>query len=117
MILVTTFSNFLALATKPCHDEDIVDRLNNSFASYVLIALGISIFAGEYAGNPLTCFQKPQWPSSWVQYAEDYCFIEGTYYVPVNESLVSYEKLQKYPKLNFYQVRLVFNNYGNQIGV
>ena len=101
---------FFQSALKRRHDEDFFDKLNNKVTSYVMFAIGLSIFATEYSGSPMKCFVKPQWVSSWMEYAEDYCFIEGTYFVDVNKTLPPFQDLvTNYRKITFYQVTLFFN--------
>uniref|UniRef100_A0AC35G1P5 Innexin n=1 Tax=Panagrolaimus sp. PS1159 TaxID=55785 RepID=A0AC35G1P5_9BILA len=68
-----------------------------------MFALGLSIFAQEYTGDPLKCWAKPSWHSSWLQYAEDYCFIEGTYAIKLNESLPHPSDYDQHKKITFYQ--------------
>ena len=107
-MIILGFANLLTRATKPRYDEDMVDRLNNRFAAYVFIAAGITIFGNNLGGNPVQCWDKPSWVTSWSQYASDYCFIEGTYYAPVNSTLPTEDGYKNFKKLVFYQVLSVF---------
>uniref|UniRef100_A0AC34GWQ2 Innexin n=1 Tax=Panagrolaimus sp. ES5 TaxID=591445 RepID=A0AC34GWQ2_9BILA len=95
--------HLLSAALKSRYDEDMLDKFNNKLTSYLMFALGLSIFAQEYAGDPLKCWSKPSWEDHWLQYAEDYCFIEGTYAIKLNHSLPHRDDLWQYKKVTFYQ--------------
>uniref|UniRef100_A0AC34G6W9 Innexin n=1 Tax=Panagrolaimus sp. ES5 TaxID=591445 RepID=A0AC34G6W9_9BILA len=102
-MIILGFANLLTRTTKPRYDEDMVDRFNNRFAAYVLIAAGITIFGNNMGGNPVQCWEKPNWHSSWSEYASDYCFIEGTYFAPLNGTLPAADGYKDLKKLSFYQ--------------
>lgn len=92
------------------YDEDTVDRLTSRITPYFLYAIGAFIFFQQYSGNPLTCWSNASWNKSWQQYARDYCFIEGSHFVPMNQSLPKMLEHQK--KVKYYQVPL--KNWDNQ---
>uniref|UniRef100_A0A914YYV5 Innexin n=1 Tax=Panagrolaimus superbus TaxID=310955 RepID=A0A914YYV5_9BILA len=95
--------HLLSAALKSRYDEDLLDKFNNKLTAYLMFALGLSIFAQEYAGDPLKCWSKPSWEDHWLDYTEDYCFIEGTYAIKFNHSLPHRDDLWKYKKVTFYQ--------------
>lgn len=105
---------YLNKAIKPRHDEDVVDRANNRITVYLFIAMGLSIFAQEYYGHPMKCWMKPHWQDSWLQYAENFCFIEGTYFYNMTERYPDLDDFHNYgKKVNFYQwIPLVFHLMG-----
>ncbi|KAE9553507.1 hypothetical protein FO519_003256 [Halicephalobus sp. NKZ332] len=100
---ITSMTAFLTLVGKPRRDCDFCDKLNHRYASYFLIALGLMFFAREYMGHPIDCFAKGEWPSSWAQYARDYCLVEGTYFIPLNETVPQFKYIEDYSKVQFYQ--------------
>lgn len=75
------------LCELPNGENDYVDRLNYHATSTILVFSAACIFAKLYGGEPIQCWSSAEWPNSWLQYAHDYCFVESTYYVPLNESL------------------------------
>jgi hypothetical protein len=103
IMIITSFANLLTRATKPRYDEDMVDRLNNRFVAYLFLAAGITIFTNNLGGSPVECWEKPNWHKSWTEYASDYCFVEGTYFAPLNGSLPDENGYGNLKKLSFYQ--------------
>ena len=103
----TSITAILGLVGKPKRDCDFYDKLNHRYVSYFLITLGLMFFVREYVGSPIHCWGKPQWIGSWVQYAEDYCLVEGTYFLSLNKAYNNHESKSK-NKVNFYQVRDIF---------
>lgn len=89
MRITSVFSllNFVPL----CYDCDQYDKINYRYSSYFLLALGMIFFSREYVASPIECWQKPEWDSSWLKYAQDYCLVEGTYFIPLD---------QRFPRLD-----------------
>uniref|UniRef100_A0AC34Q237 Innexin n=1 Tax=Panagrolaimus sp. JU765 TaxID=591449 RepID=A0AC34Q237_9BILA len=100
---ITSLAALLSFVTSQYRDGDFFDRINYRYVPYFLITLGLTFFAREYMGHPIDCWQKPDWVSSWIEYAADYCLVEGTFYVPVNETYPKAFNFEGYPKVNFYQ--------------
>ncbi|VDK79577.1 unnamed protein product [Litomosoides sigmodontis] len=48
----------------------------------------------EYGGDPIQCWLPAELASqkSWEQYAENYCFVENTYYIPLDQNVPQNEK-------------------------
>ncbi|KAE9549808.1 hypothetical protein FO519_006973, partial [Halicephalobus sp. NKZ332] len=89
------FLDYMNKVAKPRPDEDIIDSVNNRITVFLFLGMGLSVFAKEYYGNPIKCWGKPEWTSSWLQYAEDYCFVEGTFFAPVNDTIPKLEILME----------------------
>ena len=106
--------DYMNKAAKPRPDEDVVDSANNRITVFLFLLMGLSVFAKEYYGNPIKCWGKPEWTSSWLQYAEDYCFVEGTFFTQINKTLPESDVLEdKGKKVNFYQwIPIVFHLMG-----
>lgn len=90
--------------TKPRFEEDCVDRLNYRVSSHVLLIAAFTIIAKEYGGNPIQCWMPAEMAlKPWEEYAEDYCFAENTYYVPLEEKIPYSVKHRKEKELTYYQ--------------
>ncbi|VDK27589.1 unnamed protein product [Gongylonema pulchrum] len=91
--------------TKPRHEEDSIDRLNYHLTTIILLAAAFTIIAKEYGGDPIQCWLPAQLASqrSWEQYAEDYCFIENTYYIPLEQNLPQSEEHRNNKMITYYQ--------------
>uniref|UniRef100_A0AC35FQY6 Innexin n=1 Tax=Panagrolaimus sp. PS1159 TaxID=55785 RepID=A0AC35FQY6_9BILA len=87
------------------HDHDGVDNLNTRYICMYALAIGFLLFASEYGVNSIQCFDKASWRSSWKQYSDDLCFIEGSYFVNLTETnkLPAPDELKNLKKVSFYQ--------------
>lgn len=65
--------------------NDLIDRLNYQYTA-MLVALGaITLAATQYVGKPIQCWVPAQFTGAWEKYAETYCFIKGSYFLPDDE--------------------------------
>uniref|UniRef100_A0AC34FCX2 Innexin n=1 Tax=Panagrolaimus sp. ES5 TaxID=591445 RepID=A0AC34FCX2_9BILA len=68
----------------PRHIFDRIDKLTSTtMPSYYVF---MTVFICGYFGHQIHCFEKSDWVSSWIEYATDYCFVHGTYFVKTNET-------------------------------
>uniref|UniRef100_A0A0N5AXY4 Innexin n=1 Tax=Syphacia muris TaxID=451379 RepID=A0A0N5AXY4_9BILA len=107
--------------TKPRYEEDCVDRLNYRITSYIILLAAFTIIAKsfklstselaililkEYGGDPIQCWLPAELASKsgWEQYARDYCFVENTYFVKLDEALPKSDaKIKERRELTYYQ--------------
>lgn len=62
----------------------------------------------SFFGKALLCWTPVQFRGGWDEYADDFCFVENTYFVPVNNrSLPDDNDVRENAKLPYYQVLLV----------
>lgn len=74
---ITEFWSYLSKAR---NDDDFMDSLYFKTTPQILIFFALIIFAKEYGGTPISCWAPADWQNDWVQYANDYCFVEGEYF-------------------------------------
>ncbi|CAG9538363.1 unnamed protein product [Cercopithifilaria johnstoni] len=91
--------------TKPRYEEDSIDRLNYHITTFILLIAAFTIIAKEYGGDPIQCWLPAELASqkSWEQYAEDYCFIENTYYIPLEQNMPQSDKHRDEKLITYYQ--------------
>ncbi|KAI6206376.1 Innexin [Aphelenchoides besseyi] len=99
-------ASFLDVVRQAKHaDEDFMDRLHFRTTVYILICCALAIFAKEYGGDPIQCWQQPEWIPAWIEYAHDLCFVENTYYINPNKTLMSNDgdRYKKNDEIKYYQ--------------
>ena len=97
-----SFANFLLTRR---YQEDAIDRLHFQSTAIFLLAAAIAIFTKEYGGNAIQCWTTAEWQNSWIEYAQDYCFISSTYHVPRSQPLGQFdERYEKHEEIVYYQV-------------
>ncbi|CAD5233574.1 unnamed protein product [Bursaphelenchus xylophilus] len=66
---------------------DSVDWLNYYVSALLLICCSLAISAKQYFGSPIQCWVPMEFKGGWEKYAEDYCFIANSYYVPMDDEI------------------------------
>ncbi|TKR93705.1 hypothetical protein L596_008115 [Steinernema carpocapsae] len=89
--------------SKPRFEEDSVDRLNYKVTTYLALGAALTIFSKEYWGDPIQCWTNAEFPNAWVQYTRDICFVENTYYVPIERDLPEKSADRASKTLGYYQ--------------
>jgi len=95
--------DFLTSISKRRYEEDFVDRLNYRITGYVLLASALTLSAKAYVGKPLQCWVPAQFTGFWEEYTEDYCFVENTYWVPLDDQIPLSHQERGAKELNYYQ--------------
>ncbi|KAK0396328.1 hypothetical protein QR680_001673 [Steinernema hermaphroditum] len=88
---------------KPQTFDDPVDRLNYFITSTLLTFFALMVSAKQYVGSPIQCWMPMEFKGGWEQYAEDYCFIKNTYYIPFEEQIPESIDDRQEAELNYYQ--------------
>lgn len=73
-------------------DDDPIDRLNRKYTLYGLIILAIlsgSNLLSENVSSLISCWNRANFRSSYVRYTNNICFIESTYKLGVNETILN----------------------------
>ncbi|KAH7729331.1 innexin family protein [Aphelenchoides avenae] len=76
--------------------KDVMASLHSYFTSNMLIGLAILLSYKQFEGRPIDCMVPLEFPGSWTEYAENYCFAQDTYYVPFQEPVENYSAPQKH---------------------
>uniref|UniRef100_A0A914GPN7 Innexin n=1 Tax=Globodera rostochiensis TaxID=31243 RepID=A0A914GPN7_GLORO len=88
---------------RPQTFDDPVDRLNYFITSTLLTFFALMVSAKQYVGSPIQCWMPMEFKGGWEQYAEDYCFIQNTYYVAPEEEIPAEINERDERQFGYYQ--------------
>lgn len=90
-------------AVKPRFDDDIVDRIHNYYTVLMLALISIVLTAKQYVGTPIKCWGPAQFTKAWVEYSEFQCFVENTYWLPMNDEFPKEASQREAREIGYYQ--------------
>lgn len=88
---------------KPKYDDDAIDRCNYLVTNGILFICALTVAAKQYVGEPLQCWVPAEFKSGWERYIEDYCFVENTYFVRMDEDIPAQPNLRNEREIHYYQ--------------
>ena len=88
---------------KPVAYDDIGDKLNYFATSWLLLFFAAMLTTKQYFGSPIQCAVPHEWKSGWEQYAEDYCYVNNTYFIPFDVRIPETKLERKETDIEYYQ--------------
>lgn len=85
------------------NDDDFADRLSHRFSTAILIIFAIVVSTKQYVGDPISCWVPAHFTGNWEEYANNYCWIRNTYYLPFEENIPKEEEDDKRKMIPYYQ--------------
>lgn len=90
---------------RPNGDDDYVDRLNYYHTSLILLLFSVIVTAKQLVGRPIECWVPPTLSGpSMEEYIENYCWIQNTYYLPLNQHIPDEYSARTERQIGYYQV-------------
>lgn len=85
------------------NDDDFSDRLNHRFTSSLMIMFAIVVSTKQYVGSPISCWVPAHFTGSHETYANDYCWVKNTYYLPFEKYIPKEEQSELRHMIPYYQ--------------
>ncbi|KJH48425.1 Innexin [Dictyocaulus viviparus] len=82
---------------------DFADRLNSRITVCLLSLSSVLLLSSHFMGDPITCWTPAQFTKQWSDFVNQYCYVHGTYFVPLNESLSFLDSERRRIPINYYQ--------------
>uniref|UniRef100_A0AC34QBQ3 Innexin n=1 Tax=Panagrolaimus sp. JU765 TaxID=591449 RepID=A0AC34QBQ3_9BILA len=102
MALTTALSMLHYVASN--EDRNLVDRMHSYFTTNLLIGLAVLVSFKQFGGKPLECLVPDLFSGAWEQYAEQYCFAQDTYYIPMKSTVADVDPTERREKrISYYQ--------------
>uniref|UniRef100_A0A914MUA5 Innexin n=1 Tax=Meloidogyne incognita TaxID=6306 RepID=A0A914MUA5_MELIC len=83
--MIGALTPYLSKIRRSYQSNDIIDRLNYQYTAIMLSFAAITLAATQYVGKPIQCWVPPEFTGAWEKYAETYCFVKGTYFLPMDD--------------------------------
>lgn len=84
-------------------DDDFVDRLNHIYTVVILVIFALFVGGNACVGDPIACWHPAHFTGAQVQYANSYCWIKNTYYIPMLKSIPVNAHKRKAFEITYYQ--------------
>ncbi len=69
----------------------------------LLLVSAMSLMGKQYVGNPIQCWVPAQFRPFWEKYAETYCFVQNTYYLPLDHQIPQDYSKRDNLQIGYYQ--------------
>uniref|UniRef100_A0A914V4P9 Innexin n=1 Tax=Plectus sambesii TaxID=2011161 RepID=A0A914V4P9_9BILA len=87
MFEIPLLKDFIGKISKPRTVHDSIDYMNYFVSASLLAFFALFTSGLQYIGRPIKCWVPNEFSTAWEKYADDYCFIQSTYYIPFSEEI------------------------------
>jgi innexin len=85
------------------NDDDFADRLSYRYTSAIFVLFAIVVSTKQYVGEPISCWVPAHFTGNHEEYANNYCWIRNTYYLPYEEYIPKEHESDKRNNIPYYQ--------------
>ncbi|VDM96334.1 unnamed protein product [Thelazia callipaeda] len=85
--MIGVIAPYLTKFHRNYQSNDVIDRINYQYTTIIIALIAFTLAATQYVGKPIQCWVPAQFTGAWEKYAETYCFIKGTYYMPLDDQI------------------------------
>lgn len=83
-------------------DDDSYDRLSSRYSVAICLVFAFLVSGGQYIGDPIDCWTPAEFSGQWTKYADQYCWVKNTYYVPMTQNIPGHEEREQL-EITYYQ--------------
>ncbi|XP_061165160.1 innexin unc-9-like isoform X2 [Saccostrea echinata] len=104
MMLDSVLGSFATYARlKGRYDDDWIDRLNHLYTTIIFIIFTIVVSTKQYVGEPIHCWCPAEFMESMVDYTNNVCWIQNTYYVHLDDDIPKSQHAREDRQITYYQ--------------
>ncbi|XP_013415360.1 innexin unc-9 [Lingula anatina] len=82
-------------------DDDFYDRLSHRYTALIFMVFAVLLSTKQYVGDAIVCWVPGHFSGSYTKYADNYCWIKNTYYMPFQERIPDPDLPRAH--INYYQ--------------
>ena len=91
------------MAFKFNNDDDTADKMSHRYTVALLVIFSLVVSTKQYVGDPINCWVPAHFTGNHEEYANSYCWIKNTYYLPFDEYIPKEHETEKRDMLPYYQ--------------
>ncbi|ETN73110.1 S25 ribosomal protein [Necator americanus] len=69
--------------------QDFIACMHSFVTCNILVGLAVLVSWKQFGGKPIECMVPSDFTSAWVQYAENFCWSQDTYFIPFSTPVAS----------------------------
>uniref|UniRef100_A0A8R1TRG4 Innexin n=1 Tax=Onchocerca volvulus TaxID=6282 RepID=A0A8R1TRG4_ONCVO len=101
--MIGVIAPYLLKFQRSYQSNDIIDRLNYQYTAQIIALTAFTLAATQYVGKPIQCWVPAQFTGAWEKYTETYCFIKGSYHMPLDSEIPQEYSQRDESVIGYYQ--------------
>ena len=85
------------------YDDDTIDRISHRYSVVVFVVFAVLSTMQQFVGRPITCWVPKEFTGSHTKYANSYCWVKNTYWLPFENEIPKAHEEEKRREILYYQ--------------